>query len=137
MKLVSIIMQNWSLEAGTCIECTALTLYHVAGVSRLQVQNWTHLLKMSTFWNFMTIFGIIMRNEFKRVQTCLVLVHFIHLFYKIEQICFKTKQTKNQNFGISWPLFGITMRNAFKRVQTCLVLVHLFYKIEQIYLKKK
>ena len=33
--------------------------------------------KMSTFWNFMTIFGITMINTFKRVKTSLLIGSFI------------------------------------------------------------
>ena len=33
----------------------------------------THFVKqMSIFWNLVTIFGILMKNAFKRAQTCLV-----------------------------------------------------------------
>ena len=46
------------------------------GMSRRHVTNFTKCLKVSTIWNFMTIFGIIIKNEFKRVQTYLVLVHY-------------------------------------------------------------
>ena len=39
--------------------------YHAAGMSRRQVQNVPKISNISTFWNFMTIFGIAMRNAFK------------------------------------------------------------------------
>ena len=53
-----------------------LNTYNAAGVSRRQDQNVPDLVKkMSTFWNLVTIFCILMENALKRVQTCLVLVH--------------------------------------------------------------
>ena len=39
--------------------------YHAAGECRRQVKNVTKCVKMSTFWNFMTIFGITMKNAFR------------------------------------------------------------------------
>ena len=50
--------------------------YNAAGMSRRQDKNVTNfVLKKSTFWNLVTIFGILRKNASKRVQTCLVLVH--------------------------------------------------------------
>ena len=49
--------------------------YDAAGVSRRQDQKCNTFRKMSTLWNLVTIFGILMKNALKRVQTCLVLVH--------------------------------------------------------------
>ena len=38
-------------------------------------KHWNKISKITTFWNFMTIFGITIANAFRRVQTSLVLVH--------------------------------------------------------------
>ena len=38
-----------------------------------------NIVKMSTLWNFMIIFGIIMKNAFIRVQTCFSYIGIINL----------------------------------------------------------
>ena len=42
-----------------------LNTFHATGVSRRQVEKFTKVSKMSTFWNLVTVFGITMRNTFK------------------------------------------------------------------------
>ena len=44
--------------------------------------------KMWKLWNFKTIFGITMKNAFKQVQTCLLLVHWFVKYTLKFQKCF-------------------------------------------------
>ena len=44
-----------------------LNAYNAAGMNRRQDKNVNKIVKISTFWNLVTIFGILMKNAFERV----------------------------------------------------------------------
>ena len=81
LKLYSIIMDTILQILSTMVNrfcCHRLWFvltrdtYNAAGVSRPQDQNVTNVVTVSSFWNLVTTFGILMKNAFKRVKTCLV-----------------------------------------------------------------
>ena len=76
--------------------------YDAAGASRRQVQNVTMFQKCQPFLNLITIFGITMENAFKRVQTCLVSVHY---FVKKPIKCQKCEKV-NILFGSVKPMLA-------------------------------
>ena len=53
------------MELATFAQIVYVNAFHAAGECRQQVKNFTIFLKMTTFWKFMTIFGITIRNAFK------------------------------------------------------------------------
>ena len=64
-----------NLSSAHACHMVRVNAYNAAGMSRRQDKNVTNFEKMSTFWNLVTVFGILLKNAFERVQTCLVLVH--------------------------------------------------------------
>ena len=56
---------NNSGEISNVSQHIVVNTYYAVGVSRRQFENITIVSKMSTFWNFMNIFGITMRNRLK------------------------------------------------------------------------